>query len=97
MLVVWLLFANSFTFVSGQSSILNTQCQVARIRTPGVCRFVQNCQTVLSEVLNEFEQPSECGYENHTLVVCCPLSATPKLTTTQSPDIKKRISAESNQ
>lgn len=84
-----------FVFINAQQLSLFDQCQVARSGLAGICRFYEDCPTVLKELLEQGLSPTRCGSKDRKEIICCPVPVTQKpTTTTQTPN---RISAKSKQ
>lgn len=90
-----ILFINWMLFITivAQSKI-GDKCQVARTGQEGNCQFVENCEKVLSELIQGLGQPNYCNSIDRKQVVCCPLPPTKRPSTTESPTAN-RISQKS--
>lgn len=55
---------------------LNDSCVVTRTNSNGVCRFVDDCPSVLNEIRTKRQFPTLCGFEGARDVICCPEQAT---------------------
>ncbi|CAG7833568.1 unnamed protein product [Allacma fusca] len=60
-------------FLSTKAGILGTSCELRTtvITLKGKCTLPQDCPAVLSD-LTAGVDPHTCGFENNSLVVCCP-------------------------
>lgn len=81
-----------FVLISGEGNLGDT-CQVARSGAAGTCRYLDDCPTVINEIIEHSLYPAECGSYNRKQIICCPLPPTqkPNIETNQS----NRTSAKS--
>lgn len=71
---------------SGQSTDLavGDECIVQRTNSPGICRLVSECPSVIDDIRNRRGNPTKCAFLNKAQVVCCPDGVQPKTTTSTS-------------
>lgn len=70
-----------FCGINGQKNI-NDACEVARTGAAGVCRIINECPVVVTELAEQHLEPAYCGFINRKRIVCCPIPKTEQLTTT---------------
>lgn len=68
-------------------------CKVARTGGRGTCKIIDDCPTVINEIVKLSLYPTSCGFVGHKQIVCCP--SPPSATTTTPPPIITRISQRS--
>jgi len=78
--------------IKGQS-LLGQSCQMDGTRQPGSCKNIQHCSKVVLEYRQKGTQPTLCGWEGFSQIVCCP-DTTPA--TTAAPTINKPVASNEN-
>lgn len=51
---------------------MNDTCVVERTNSNGICKFVENCPSVLKEVQQKAQFPTLCGFQRNKEIICCP-------------------------
>lgn len=78
--------------ISTNGADVGDSCQVARSGAQGVCKIINDCQSVIDDIVNHSLFPSQCGFRGRDQIVCCPAPMTTTTTTTPAPN---RISQRS--
>lgn len=73
----------------------NDSCVVARTNAVGVCDFIENCPSIVTEISRKSQFPTLCGFEGTKEVICCPKIENIPTTTTIGYNDDRRISAKS--
>lgn len=68
-------------------------CRAARTGGPGTCRIIDNCPSVIKEIVKQSLYPASCGFVGHKQIVCCPNP--PLVITTTPPPAITRVSQRS--
>lgn len=71
---------------------IDEPCQVARSGAPGICKIINECPSVIDEIVKQGLFPAQCGFRGREQIVCCPTPRTITTTTTPAPS---RISQRS--
>lgn len=71
-LIVILITINHF--VDSLSLELNDTCDVARTKTKGICKFIENCEILVKEIREESLFPAVCGFVRDKVIICCPIA-----------------------
>lgn len=51
---------------------LNDSCIVARTNSNGICKFIENCPSIVREIREELAFPTLCGFVRSKEIICCP-------------------------
>ncbi|XP_058815645.1 venom protease-like isoform X2 [Topomyia yanbarensis] len=71
---------------------IGDECVVQRTNSPGVCRLVSECASVIDDIRNRRGAPTKCGFSNKVQVVCCSDGVQLKTTSTGAPIASSTLS-----
>lgn len=81
-----------FNVCNGEQN-LHDSCAAARNGAPGTCKFINDCQKVINDIVQHQLLPNQCGFIDKKQVVCCPNDMQEIITT--EPPKPNRISQKS--